>query len=87
MSWGTKGSDAAPALPQVSSKKPKGDESGAVVEDTVQEKADLDASFKETVARAVTKVKVVEVEEKPTMDVSCLNCATICQTFPSNPSS
>lgn len=69
VSWGTKGSDASPTLPQVSSKKPAGGGTDSnVVEDTVKEKEDLDAAFKETVARAVTKVKEVEVIEKPTMD-------------------
>jgi chitin synthase len=67
VSWGTKGSDKAEALPSVSSKKAK-DADAAVVEDTQRTKEDLDAIFKETVTRAVTKVKVEEAVEKPTMD-------------------
>lgn len=66
-SWGTKGSDKAEALPSVSSSKPKtGD--APVVEDTARHQEDLDAVFKETVTRAVTKIEVKEVPEKPTMD-------------------
>ncbi|KZV76117.1 glycosyltransferase family 2 protein [Peniophora sp. CONT] len=67
VSWGTKGSDKADVLPTVSSKKGKeGDQ--AVVEETARVQEDLDAVFKETVTRAVTKVKVVEEIEKPTLD-------------------
>jgi len=67
VSWGTKGSDKAEALPSVKSKKT--DEDGqATVEDTTKVQEDVDAAFKETVTRAVTKVVVKEVPEKPTMD-------------------
>ncbi|KAH9938331.1 glycosyltransferase family 2 protein [Fomitopsis serialis] len=67
VSWGTKGSDKAEALPSVSSKKSK-DADTAVVEDVSRNKEDLDAHFKETVTRAVTKLQVKEEVEKPTMD-------------------
>ncbi|KAH8106018.1 glycosyltransferase family 2 protein [Cristinia sonorae] len=67
VSWGTKGSDKAEALPSVSSKKGKGAET-AVVEEATKNKEDLDAAFKETVTRAITKLEVKEVPEKPTMD-------------------
>jgi chitin synthase len=67
VSWGTKGSDKEEALPSVSSKKPK-DAEAPVVEDTMKPQEDVDAAFKETVTRAVTKVVVKEVIEKPTMD-------------------
>jgi chitin synthase len=67
VSWGTKGSDKAEALPSVSSKKPT-DGGTAVVEDTARTREDLDANFKETVSRAVTKITTEEVIEKPTMD-------------------
>lgn len=66
VSWGTKGSDKAEALPSVSSKKTK--DADAVVEDTTREQGDLDSQFKETVQRAVTKLVVKEVVEKPTLD-------------------
>ena len=63
VSWGTKGSDKADVLPTVSSKKSKeGDQ--AVVEETARVQEDLDAAFKETVTRAVTKVEVKEEIEK-----------------------
>lgn len=67
VSWGTKGSDEAEALPSVSSKKSK-DAEAAVVEEATRNKEDLDAHFKETVTRAVTKLEVKETVEKPTMD-------------------
>ena len=67
VSWGTKGSDKAEALPSVSSKKSK-DAETAVVEDTTRNKEDLDESFKETVTRALTKLETKEEIEKPTMD-------------------
>lgn len=67
VSWGTKGSDKAEALPSVSSKKGK-DSDQAVVEDTTRDQGDLDNQFKETVQRAVTKLVVKEVIEKPTLD-------------------
>ena len=66
VSWGTKGSDKAEALPSVSSKKGKTEE--AVVEEVARNKDDLEAHFKETVTRAVTKIETKEVIEKPTMD-------------------
>ena len=66
VSWGTKGSDKAEALPSVSSKKGKSEE--AVVEEATRNKEDLDAHFKETVTRALTKIEAKEVVEKPTMD-------------------
>lgn len=69
MSWGTKGSDKAEALPSVSSKKGKEDQP-AMVEDVTRVQEDIDIAFKETVQRAVTKVKTEETVEKPTMDVS-----------------
>jgi len=67
VSWGTKGSDKAEALPSVSSSKSK-DADAPVVEDTHRIQEDVDAAFKETVTRAVTKIEVKEVVEKPTMD-------------------
>ncbi|TFK43571.1 glycosyltransferase family 2 protein [Crucibulum laeve] len=67
VSWGTKGSDKAEALPSVSSKKGK-DADTPVVEDTTKVQEDVDAAFKETVTRAITKIETKEVPEKPTMD-------------------
>lgn len=67
VSWGTKGSDKAEALPSVKSTKAKEADAPAV-EDTVKAQEDVDAAFKETVTRAITKVKTEEAAEKPTMD-------------------
>lgn len=67
VSWGTKGSDKAEALPSVSSKKGK-DADAPVVEDVTKKQEDVDSAFKETVTRAITKVETKEVPEKPTMD-------------------
>jgi chitin synthase len=67
VSWGTKGSDKAEALPSVSSSKTK-DADAPVVVDTTKVQEDVDAAFKETVTRAITKVKVKEAIEKPTLD-------------------
>lgn len=68
MSWGTKGSDKAEVLPQANSSKAKGD-APAVVTDVVKGRDDVEEAFKETVARAVSKKVVVEVPERPTLDV------------------
>jgi chitin synthase len=67
VSWGTKGSDKAEALPSVSSSKTKGVDM-AVVEDTTKIQEDVDAAFKETVTRAITKIEAKEEIETPTMD-------------------
>ncbi|KAG1779739.1 glycosyltransferase family 2 protein [Suillus placidus] len=67
VSWGTKGSDKAEALPSISSSKTK-DADSPVVEDTHRIQEDVDDAFKETVTRAVTKIDVKEAIEKPTMD-------------------
>lgn len=67
VSWGTKGSDKVDALPSVSSKKTKEDQQ-MVVEDVARIQQDVDDLFKETVQRALTPLKVVEVKEKPTQD-------------------
>jgi chitin synthase len=67
VSWGTKGSDKAEALPSVSSSKTK-DADSAVVVDTTKVQEDVDAAFKETVTRAITKVNVKDVVEKPNLD-------------------
>lgn len=67
VSWGTKGSDKDDALPAVKSSKGK-DADTPVVIDTTRVQEDIDAAFKETVTRAVTKVEVIEKPEKPTMD-------------------
>nr|XP_019044727.1 chitin synthase [Kwoniella bestiolae CBS 10118]OCF23657.1 chitin synthase [Kwoniella bestiolae CBS 10118] len=67
VSWGTKGSDKAEALPAVSSSKEKGGD-GAVVEEPQRNQDELDESFKSVVQRAVAPYKNEEKEEKPSMD-------------------
>lgn len=67
VSWGTKGSDKAEPLPSVKSKATVG--SGVrTVEDTAKRQEDVDASFKETVTRALKKVEVATDKVKPTLD-------------------
>jgi chitin synthase len=66
VSWGTKGSDKVDALPSVSSSKAK--DATPVVEDTTKPQEDVDAAFKETVTRALTKIVNKDEVEKPTMD-------------------
>ncbi|WRT68438.1 uncharacterized protein IL334_005414 [Kwoniella shivajii] len=65
VSWGTKGSDKAEALPAVSSSKEKG---GAIVEEPQRNQQELDESFRSVVQRAVAPFKNDEKEEKPSMD-------------------
>ena len=67
VSWGTKGSGRDKALPSVSSIKLKDTDPPFVV-DTTKVQEDVDAAFKETVTRAITKVKVKDVMEKLTLD-------------------
>jgi len=71
VSWGTKGSDKADVLPSLSSKKGK-DDAPAVVDDVEKIQEDIDASFHDTVDRAVKKLEVKEEVEQPTMDVRIL---------------
>ncbi|KAI3597856.1 chitin synthase [Moniliophthora roreri] len=67
VSWGTKGSDKAEALPSLTSSKPEGSDV-PVVEDTTKPQEDVDEAFKQTVTRAITKINIEETIEKPTMD-------------------
>lgn len=70
VSWGTKGSDTAEALPAVSSSKEKGDGGVGVVEDVQRNQEELDESFQIVVRRAVAPFKEDTTPEKPSMDVS-----------------
>ncbi|KAK4688796.1 chitin synthase, partial [Tremellales sp. Uapishka_1] len=67
VSWGTKGSDKADALPSVSSNKEKSGEAGTV-EDIQRDMKELDESFQLTVKRAVAPYKEISEPEKPSMD-------------------
>ncbi|EIW67254.1 hypothetical protein TREMEDRAFT_33680 [Tremella mesenterica DSM 1558] len=67
VSWGTKGSDKAEALPAVSSSKDKSGE-GAVVEDVQRAMEELDENFQHTVKRAVAPYKEPPSSEGLNMD-------------------
>lgn len=66
VSWGTKGSDSVDVLPSVNSKAVGTD--AAAVDEITNTQEDIDFFFKETVVRALAKVEVVEVAEKPTIE-------------------
>lgn len=67
VSWGTKGSDKAEALPAANSKK-DGKGRAAVVEVQTVVQEDVDSNFKATVMRAVTQFDETQEIEKPTID-------------------
>lgn len=69
VSWGTKGSDKADALPSVDTKKGKA-EGGGTVEEIERRQEDIDDHFKDVVSRAVAPLRVETVPDKPTMDDS-----------------
>lgn len=67
VSWGTKGSDKADALPSATTKKEDG--KGAVVEEIDRPQEDIDSQFEATVKRALKPyIAVEEVEEKTLED-------------------
>ncbi|WAR58672.1 hypothetical protein PtB15_10B10 [Puccinia triticina] len=68
VSWGTKGSDKAEALPSISSKKVSKEGDAQIVEDIHRNQHDLDAHFQQTVLRAVQPFNVSEEPEAPTED-------------------
>lgn len=63
VSWGTKGSDKADALPSAKVIKEKGDDSAVLVEEVEREQEDIDSQFKKTVYRALAPFKEEEEEE------------------------
>lgn len=68
VSWGTKGSDKADALPSVQTQK-EADGKGAVIEEVDKPQADIDSQFESTVKRALTPfVAPVEKEERSLED-------------------
>jgi chitin synthase len=67
VSWGTKGSDKAEALP--SAQVSKGEKNEAIVEEIEKDQEDIDKMFESTVRRALEPFKEVEeVEHKDTED-------------------
>ncbi|KEY68947.1 hypothetical protein S7711_04612 [Stachybotrys chartarum IBT 7711] len=68
VSWGTKGSDKAEALPSANIKK--GEKNEAVVEEIEKEQEDIDSQFEQTVRRALAPFKEVEELEKKDIEDS-----------------
>ncbi|KAI4139693.1 MAG: hypothetical protein L6R39_006164 [Caloplaca ligustica] len=68
VSWGTKGSDKADALPEAETKKIDG--KTAVIEEPDKPQADIDSQFEATVKRALAEYKEPEVTEKKTLEDS-----------------
>lgn len=67
VSWGTKGSDKADALPEVKSSKGDGD-TEAVIEEVDRPQAVIDQQFQAVVKRALTPYKPVIEKDKPSPD-------------------
>ena len=68
VSWGTKGSDKAEALPSASTTKADG--KGAVIEEPDKPQADIDSAFEVTVKRALTPYVEPVVKETKSLDDS-----------------
>lgn len=80
VSWGTKGSEKADALPSATTTK-DGSEKDAVIEEIDKPQADIDSQFEATVKRALTPyVAPVEHEEK-SLDDSYKSFRTRLVTF------
>lgn len=69
VSWGTKGSDKADALPSAQTTK-EDDGKGAVIEEVDKPQADIDSQFEATVKRALTPWVEPKVDEKKSLDDS-----------------
>ena len=69
VSWGTKGSDKADALPSAQTTKADGGKA-AVIEEPDKPQADIDSAFEVTVKRALTPYVESNVVEKKTLEDS-----------------
>ena len=69
VSWGTKGSDKAEALPSAQTTK-SGDGKTAVIEEPDKPQADIDSAFEVTVKRALLPYVEPKTEEKKTLEDS-----------------
>ena len=69
VSWGTKGSDKADALPSAQTTK-AADGKAAIIEEIEKPQADIDQQFEKTVKRALTPYVEPKVEEKKTLEDS-----------------
>ncbi|KAI9805388.1 MAG: hypothetical protein M1825_000639 [Sarcosagium campestre] len=68
VSWGTKGSDKADALPSAQTTKLDGKQ--AVIEEPDKPQADIDSQFEVTVKRALSEFKPVKEDEHKTLEDS-----------------
>lgn len=80
VSWGTKGSDKADALPSVQTKK-TGDGKAAVIEEADLSQADIDSQFEQTVKRALTPHVAAKEDTKKTLEDSYKSFRTRLVTF------
>ncbi|PUU84259.1 chitin synthase III [Tuber borchii] len=78
VSWGTKGSDKAEALP---SAKTKVEGKSKVIDEPEKPQADIDLAFEETVKRALSPFVVTEEVEKKSLDDSYKSFRTRLITF------
>jgi len=78
VSWGTKGSDKAEALP---SAKTKVEGKSKVIDEPEKPQADIDLAFEETVKRALAPHSIVEEVEKKSLDDSYKSFRTRLITF------
>lgn len=69
VSWGTKGSDKADALPSAITAKAS-DGKAAVIEEPDKPQADIDSQFEATVKRALEEYKEPKIVEKKTLEDS-----------------
>lgn len=69
VSWGTKGSDKADALPSAQTSK-ETDGKGAVIEEVDKPQADIDSQFEATVKRALTPFVEEKEKEKKSLEDS-----------------
>ncbi len=80
VSWGTKGSDKAEALPSAKTTKEK-DGKAAIIEEPDKPQADIDQQFEVTVKRALAEYKPPVVVEKKTLEDSYRSFRTRLVTF------
>lgn len=80
VSWGTKGSDKADALPSAQIQKDKTGK-GAVIEEADLSQADIDSQFEQTVKRALTPYVAPKEDEKKTLEDSYKSFRTRLVTF------
>jgi len=80
VSWGTKGSDKADALPSAQTQKAS-DGKGAVIEEVDLPQADIDSQFEQTVKRALTPYVAPKEDSKKTLEDSYKSFRTRLVTF------